>query len=60
MIRSGDKRDGEQKAVTTDPLRSYRAAMNELNVAEKQEIGRWSRNRWRTPTCRSDDQSEPG
>ena len=27
------------------PLRSYRAAMNELGNAEKQEVGRWANNR---------------
>jgi len=32
-------------AVTTDGLRSYKAAMTELNCAEKQEVGRWANNR---------------
>jgi putative transposase len=36
---------GSPKAITTDGLRSYKAAMNELDNAEKQEIGRWANNR---------------
>jgi putative transposase len=32
-------------AITTDGLRSYKAAMTELNCAEKQEVGRWANNR---------------
>ena len=32
-------------AITTDGLRSYKAAMNELGNAQKQEVGRWANNR---------------
>lgn len=39
------KRHGSPEAITTDGLRSYRAAMNELGNAQKQEIGRWVNNR---------------
>ncbi len=39
------KRHGCAKTITTDGLRSYRAAMNELNVADRQEVGRWANNR---------------
>lgn len=39
------KRHGAPEAITTDGLRSYRAAMNELGNAEKQEVGRWANNR---------------
>lgn len=39
------KRHGCAKVVTTDGLRSYKAAMKDLNIAERQEIGRWSNNR---------------
>ena len=39
------KRHGRAKVVTTDGLRSYRAAMNELGNAEKQKMGRWANNR---------------
>jgi len=38
------KRHGRAKVVTNDGLRSYRAAMNELGNAEKQETGRWANN----------------
>ena len=38
------KRHGSPETITTDGLRSYRAAMNELGNAEKQEIGRWANN----------------
>ena len=34
------KRHGAPEAITTDGLRSYRAAMNELGNAEMQEMGR--------------------
>jgi putative transposase len=39
------KRHGSPEAITTDGLRSYRAAMSELRNTEKQEIGRWANNR---------------
>ena len=39
------KRHGSPEAITTDGLRSYRAAMNELGNAQKQEVGRWANNR---------------
>jgi putative transposase len=39
------KRHGKAKAITTDGLRSYKAAMAELGNAGKQEIGRWANNR---------------
>ena len=39
------KRHGSPEKITTDRLRSYRAAMNEIGNAEKQEIGRWANNR---------------
>src|SRR5271169_6637984 len=39
------KRHGTAKAITTDDLRSYKAAMAELGNAGKQEIGRWANNR---------------
>ncbi|WP_262829971.1 transposase [Sphingomonas sp. A2-49] len=39
------KRHGSPEAITTDSLRSYRAAMNELGNAERQEVGRWANNR---------------
>jgi DNA-binding XRE family transcriptional regulator len=39
------KRHGSPEAITTDGLRSYGAAMNELGNRDKQEIGRWANNR---------------
>jgi putative transposase len=39
------KRHGRVETVTTDGLRSYKAAMTELGNAEKQEVGRWANNR---------------
>ena len=39
------KRHGQVEAITTDGLRSYKAAMTELGNAEKQEVGRWANNR---------------
>jgi putative transposase len=45
FIKKALKRHGSPKAITTDGLRSYRAAMKEIGNAEKQEIGRWANNR---------------
>ena len=39
------KRHGCAKTITTDGLRSYKAAMTELGNSEKQEVGRWANNR---------------
>ena len=39
------KRHGSPERVSTDGLRSYRAAMKDLGNEEKQEIGRWANNR---------------
>ena len=39
------KRHGKAKAVTTDGLRSYTAAMREIGNAGLQEVGRWANNR---------------
>jgi putative transposase len=39
------KRHGMVETITTDGLRSYKAAMTELGNAEKQEVGRWANNR---------------
>ena len=45
FIKKTLKRHGSPKAITTDGLRSYKAAMKEIGNAEKQEIGRWANNR---------------
>ena len=39
------KRHGQAKVVTTDGLRSYKAAMKEIGNADRQEVGRWANNR---------------
>ena len=39
------KRHGPAKVITTDGLRSYKAAMKDLGNTEKQEVGRWANNR---------------
>jgi len=39
------KRHGRPKAVVTDGLRSYGAAMKEIGNADRQEVGRWLNNR---------------
>ena len=40
FMKKALKRHGSPGAITTDGLRSHRAATNELGVAEKQEVGR--------------------
>ncbi|MFM5894522.1 MAG: IS6 family transposase [Novosphingobium sp.] len=39
------KRHGSPEAITTDGLRSYKAAMRDLGCEHKQELGRWANNR---------------
>ena len=39
------KRHRSPEAIVTDGLRSYKAALDELGNAEKQETGRWANNR---------------
>ena len=45
FIKKALKRHGNVGTITTDGLRSYGAAMDELGNREKQEIGRWANNR---------------
>jgi putative transposase len=45
FMKKALKRHGSPEKITTDGLRSYKAAMNELGNADKQEIGRWANNR---------------
>jgi putative transposase len=45
FMRKLMKRYGCAKTITTDGLRSYRAAMKELNIEDRQEVGRWANNR---------------
>jgi putative transposase len=39
------RRPGRSKAIVTDGLRSYGAALKEIGVADRQETGRWLNNR---------------
>jgi putative transposase len=45
FIKKALKRHGNVGTITTDGLRSYGAALDELGNREKQEIGRWANNR---------------
>jgi len=45
FMKKALKRHGSPEAITTDGLRSYKAAMNELGCADKQKVGRWANNR---------------
>jgi len=45
FMKKALKRHGRPEAITTDGLRSYRAAMGELGNADKQEVGRHANNR---------------
>ena len=44
FMKKALKRHGSPTVIVTDGLKSYRAAMNEIGNAEKQEIGRWANN----------------
>jgi putative transposase len=45
FLRRAMKRYGQPRAIVTDRLRSYRAAMNVIGNAADQEVGRWLNNR---------------
>ena len=45
FMKKALKRHGSPEAITTDGLRSYKAAMSELGNADKQHFGRWANNR---------------
>ena len=45
FIKKALKRHGRPRAIVTDGLRSYKAAMNEIGNADRQEVGRWANNR---------------
>ena len=45
FIKKALNRHGSPKAITTDGLRSYGAALKELGIAKKREVGRWANNR---------------
>ena len=45
FMKKALKRHGSPETITTDGLRSYRAAMTELGCEQKQDVGRWANNR---------------
>jgi len=45
FIKHAMKRHGQPRVIVTDGLRSYRAAMDEIGNADREEIGRWINNR---------------
>ena len=45
FMKKALKRHGSPAEITTDGLRSYLAAMNELGNSDEQEVGRWANNR---------------
>ena len=45
FMKKALKRHGSPEAITTDGLRSYKAAITELGNLDKQEVGRWANNR---------------
>ena len=45
FMKKALKQHGSPEAITTDGLRSYRAAMKDLGNEQKQEVGRWANNR---------------
>ncbi len=45
FMKKALKRHGSPAEITTDGLRSYKAAMTELGNSAKQEVGRWANNR---------------
>ena len=45
FLKKAMKRFGRPKAVVTDRLRSYRAALHEIGNEARQETGRWLNNR---------------
>jgi putative transposase len=51
FMKKALKRHGSPDGITTDGLRSYKAAMTELGNAAKQEIGRWANNRIEGSHC---------
>jgi putative transposase len=45
FMKKAMRRHGSPEAITTDGLRSYKAAMSDLGCEAKQEVGRWANNR---------------
>jgi putative transposase len=45
FMKKALRRHGAPEAITTDGLRSYKAAMSDLGNSDKQDVGRWANNR---------------
>jgi putative transposase len=45
FMKKALKRHGSPAAIVTDGLRSYPAAMRQLGILERREVGRWKNNR---------------
>ncbi len=45
FMKKALKRHGSPEAITTDGLRSYKAAMAGLRCEDRQKVGRWANNR---------------
>lgn len=45
FMRKAVKRHCSPEVITTDGLRSYKAAMTDLGNQQKQEVGRWANDR---------------
>jgi putative transposase len=57
FMREALKRHGLLDKITTDGLRSYGAALDELGCRERQEVGRWTNNRVGNSPLPSDNES---
>jgi DDE domain len=57
FMKKALKRHGSPSTITTDGLRSHKAAMTTLGNTEEQEVGAGPTTGWRTATCRSGDES---
>jgi putative transposase len=45
FLRKAMRKHGQPEVIVTDRLRSYGAALKEIGVSDRQEIGRWLNNR---------------
>jgi len=45
FLKKALKRHGHAEAIVTDGMRSYPAAMRELGILDRREMGRWKNNR---------------
>ncbi|UVO50216.1 DDE-type integrase/transposase/recombinase [Sphingomonas sp. SUN019] len=57
FIKKALKRHGSPEKITTDGLRSYGAAMDELVAARNRRSAAGPTTGWKIATCRFDDES---